>query len=170
MNAASWLRVSLSVLLSFAYEIKPLHIQKTILYGFYLDNPEEHYSCYLKNSSLSLRIIGLSDSGNRAPIFVEAASSLNLEICCVAPILSHCDTIVDSEGTASLGHLAFHFPTDDGGIFSVRTLVSHPDNPHTLECNPTVVLEESIFEGIMIDASGDTFVCGGEHEEQKVQV
>ena len=107
---------------------------------------------------------------DRPFLFVAADSSLHLSACSTAPILSQHDTIVDSEGSVSIHNLSIQFPINTGGEFSIRTLVSRANNTNSTHgCDASVVLEKSIFEGLVIVASGDTFVSGGVHDEQKVK-
>ena len=130
----------------------------------------DDYSFYLANSSSFFGIVNLSSVADRAIFHTGLDSYLTVQSCTITRISIGDAPIVDSESRVLFYKLSFQFPSDGNiNMVSPRTLVSCLKSAIQPAWYTSVEIVESIFEDMVIYGMGDTFVSGGDQDEQKVK-
>ena len=135
-----------------------------------LDNNADDYSFVLSNSTSILQILIISSLEDRAFFYTGPDSYLTVQSCTIARLSIGDAPIVDSESRLLFHKLFFQFPSHGTiNMVSPRTLVSCLKSSIQPAHYTSVDIVESTFEDMVISGMGDTFISGGEQDEQKVK-
>ena len=135
-----------------------------------LDINADDYSFVLSNSTSILQILIISSLADRAFFYTGPDSYLTVQSCIIARISIGDAPLVNSESTILFHNPSLPIPSHGTiNMVSPRTLVSCLKSSIQPAHYTSVDIVESTFEDMVISGVGDTFISGGEQDEQKVK-